>query len=303
MKPPIFIAGTMRSGTTLLCRMVTAHPQIFVKNEIGAAAEVFEGDSSAEDVRRTLDDAMKEVLGEDLDELLQKTGKSRWGIKDPVFTYHLPNLLRVYPDAKILITVRDGRAVALSHMKQRWGPGCNVYSGAKLWLKEVREQKRFRDDHPENCRIVRYETLIEDTEEELKRICEFLDEPYAPEMFAYHEQPAYLAKTKQSKNVFKKPDIRIANKWREALSSRQIDVIEAVAGEELVANGYELAGKPTRISPFRALGYSLHQRIVGELLTQIQWRKLQLARWRRARQGQSSASTSNEPTREGVGQA
>jgi len=34
MKAPIFIMGTQRAGTTLLTRIMSAHPQMFVQNEL-----------------------------------------------------------------------------------------------------------------------------------------------------------------------------------------------------------------------------------------------------------------------------
>src|SRR5215510_14853722 len=100
MQPSIFVVGTQRSGTTLLCRMLSAHPNIFVKNEIPNPCAMFAWGASAADVVRQISDSVRESLaGRPLEELLTVEGKTRWGLKDPGLTYCLPKVFECFPAA------------------------------------------------------------------------------------------------------------------------------------------------------------------------------------------------------------
>src|SRR5262245_1875577 len=121
MESPIFIVGTQRSGTTLLCRMLTAHPSIFIKNEISDALETFSETSSKEKVLARINADLERTYGSQLEGFLQSAHKTRWGLKEPLLTYRLDSLARNFPDAKLIVIIRDGRAVANSYIKSQWG--------------------------------------------------------------------------------------------------------------------------------------------------------------------------------------
>jgi len=269
---PIFITGTQRSGTTLLCRMLSVHPNIYIRNEIPGVRSVFAAGKSKNQIMAGMDHAMVAFFGMNLFDFLAEKNKSRWGLKDPELTQCLDHLVRAFPESKIIIIIRDGRAVANSYMKNMWGLGVNVYYGALRWQREVDTQVRFAASHEDCCRVVRFEDLIADHRKELQRICAFIGEPYAEVLDTYYEHDTEITKRRQSKNVFKKPDYRLTLKWQQDLSRYQINIFESVAASTLQQHGYALLGRQRKIPPLLRFWFYLQQTVVGEVQIQYQWR-------------------------------
>src|SRR3954453_14550259 len=59
-------------------------------------------------------------------------GKPGWADKTPYYIGHIDELRRVFPDARIVNLVRDGRDVALSLLRVPFGPA-NVWAAAHQW--------------------------------------------------------------------------------------------------------------------------------------------------------------------------
>ena len=102
MQPSIFIVGTQRSGTTLLCRMLTAHPNIFIKNELSDPCRIFSVKKSKEEVIHDIDIEIQNSYHENLKNFLKRIDKKVWGLKDPKLTYCLDDLESYFPNAKFL---------------------------------------------------------------------------------------------------------------------------------------------------------------------------------------------------------
>ncbi len=141
--PYVFIVGCARSGTTLLQRMLDAHPHLAVANDthfipkvlgdstcdlaltpqlldrvaeyrrihrFGLPSEAFAG---AADGARTFSEFTSRLY----DAYAQACGKSFAGEKTPSYVRHAPLLARLFQEARFIHIVRDGRDVALSVMK------------------------------------------------------------------------------------------------------------------------------------------------------------------------------------------
>lgn len=270
MKPSLFIIGTARSGTTLLSRMLSAHPDLFIKNEIPGVRRIFNDRASEIEILSAFNQEMIKFYGCNLATFLQREKKKRWGLKDPELTYCFECLAGQFANAKIIFIQRDARAVVNSYMKSKWGLGTNAYTGALRWDREIRMQKSFFYAHRQRSYWIRYEDLLTDTLEEVKKLLGFLGESFHPNVLKYYDQPSYIKKKAQSKNTFKKLDIEIASNWKQQLGASQINIIETVAHDTLLESQYDLVGRQVHISPALKLYFGLHQKILGEFQLQYQ---------------------------------
>jgi signal transduction histidine kinase len=117
-------------------------------------------------------------------------GKVRWGDKTPGYVSYLPELARMFPAARFVHLVRDGRDVAASLAEWDWGARTAV-SGAFWWAHKVRVGRRDGVRlGPQRYLELRLEDLTADPEATLPELCVFFGEEFAPAMLAYPERMA-----------------------------------------------------------------------------------------------------------------
>jgi hypothetical protein len=88
-------------------------------------------------------------------------------------TVGLADFRRFFPDEKLILLIRDGRAVAESSIRS-WGWTFDV--AVDGWRRGAAEMAAFLDENPDDPALfVRYEDLITDPEAGLKQIFAYLD--------------------------------------------------------------------------------------------------------------------------------
>ena len=271
MQPPIFLLGTQRSGTTLLGRMLSAHPDVFIKNELPMRT-IFTPGATREDIERNIDGIIKRDMGKSIHELLRDERKSIWGLKDPELTTHLDALKQFLPDARFVVITRDGRAVVNSYIENKWGLGTNAYTGALRWRREVERQLAFKAEYPDKVFSLRYEDLILDQENSLRSLCDFLGLPFSELMINYADQKSFVSRNRENRHTFRAPDPELARKWRKKLTPHQIRIVDSVCRETLLKLQYEPESEPYRLPKWQVAYYRLHQAIIGEIQIQYRWR-------------------------------
>ena len=284
---PIFIIGTERSGTNLLRLILNSHPSIAIahpphilKNFFGL--EQFYGDLLCDynfkllinDVVRSVelhpypwgisldkekifsqakDRSLVAIYFAIYDQYLSSTGKKRWGCKSTFMINHVGLVRRYYPNAKFVYMVRDCRDVAVSAKKTIFNR-YSVYYIARLWKKEQQTgiywlNKLSKDE----IFLLRYEDLLIRSEEVIRSLCVFLNEPYIPNMLAFFngeeaKKSSWLsaAWVNTSKPILKNN----FDKFKSGLKASEITFIEAIASEELDYFSYTLT-EPFYISEGR----------------------------------------------------
>jgi hypothetical protein len=168
-------------------------------------------------------------------------GKTRWGDKTPRYVESMPLLARLWPDARFVHLVRDGRNVALSYADVPFGPK-TVVKAAELWASRVRMGlDAGRALGGGRYFEIRYEDLVEDAEGEAKDLCEFLDLEFDSGMLDYTERArgAVLPRArKYNPNVEQRPISKVRS-WEQSMPDAQVEVFETVAGDVLSELGYE----------------------------------------------------------------
>lgn len=266
---PIFILGTQRSGTTLLTRILSAHPEIFIQNELPLDS-IFKQTLDSNQIINNIEKHFILRYQENITDYLLARKNKYWGLKDPQLTEHISSLELFLPNSKFIIIVRDPRGVVNSYIDNKWGLGTNAYSGALRWDKEVKVQIDFCEKYPENTLLLRFEDLIDDLANSLKKVCRHLKIEFQSEMLSYYTKKFEFTANKQNQNTTKAPDASLKNKWKTKLNHCEINNIEYICQDTIKKLDYPLytnALQPTRL---KRLWFKLHQRIVGEFQIQYQ---------------------------------
>ncbi|MEH6552399.1 MAG: sulfotransferase [Pseudomonadales bacterium] len=185
---PIVVGGCERSGTTLLQSMLSAHPNLYAFEE-----EIWSfcyGKPAGFDSKRPIRmSRLYKHLGQDP---LPETAV-RWCEKSPANIFFFKDILEHFNrKVKLIQIVRDGRDVISSmhpqNHKEPWVP-------SKRWRAAIEAGLPYRN-HP-NVTTVRYEDLIQNYDQTMRSICNFIEEDFHQNMAAWHEH----SRIKKSRNL------------------------------------------------------------------------------------------------------
>ena len=205
----VVILGFPRSGTTLLRRLVSAHPEFHCPPEtnlLSAASRFLEeypfGEGLSVGVRSGLayagvreEEVLEEVRGlvfSLLRRVLELSGKRRWVEKTAFDSFHLKEIDCLLGDScRYICLFRHPLDVVCSveNLCAKMGmylPELHQYVSrypspreafCHAWADVNRDLLAFSERRSSSCLRIRYEDLVEDPENELKRIFGFLGEP------------------------------------------------------------------------------------------------------------------------------
>ena len=272
MRPPLFVLGVSRSGTTLLRIVLDRSPGIAIPDESFFIPLLARRHRGTVDCAGFLDDLSRlpalASWGLSVDDIAAhmrpgmrvggaiaaifeaygvNEGKPRWGDKTPMYMRHLPLLERLFPDAQYVHLIRDGRDAALSFLRMPEGTFTRTWAHpgtpaefACLWRTEVAAARELgRRAGPSRFLEIRYEDLIDGMEAVVMRICEFAHFPYEPSMLDYAGAVDVAQKPHQQR-LLQSPTPGVRD-WRTQMSERDVGAFEAIAGDLLAALGYERA--------------------------------------------------------------
>ena len=229
---------------------VWRHPRVRLWDLAGEPPAVPPGLSHAEAYRFAVESPFREYA--------RLHGKERFGDKTPAYLHAVDELFAVWPNAQIVVLVRDARDVALSIIPMPFGPN-NAWAAGRWWARGARRGLEAERRHPERVLTVRYEALVADPETQVRRICERLGLGYNSEMLAIERShPAKIVQAQASWFTRTSAGITTAavGKWQTDMSLSDRQTIEAVAGPELRALGYEPGVGQRPVSRPRAGAYA-----------------------------------------------
>ncbi|MEA2550430.1 MAG: hypothetical protein QOE25_199 [Actinomycetota bacterium] len=265
-KPFPFIVSVGRSGTTLLRAMLERHPDLAIPPEsyfpVSLAPAHARGPFDAGALFRDLasnpryrgwelDTATARSALEGTSEYAEAMrglyaayaaarGRSRYADKTPAFVLRMGALDRIFPESVFIHLVRDGRDVAASLMEMPFGPsrlgraavlwhqwnGRGAISGAKLG--------------PDRYLVLRYEDLVGEPEDALRRVCSFIDLDFRTEMLEHRGNDTHLSAQESAHHAsLARPLTPNIRDWRTTLRAADAALFDAIAGETLDRFGYE----------------------------------------------------------------
>jgi Sulfotransferase family len=240
---PVFLAGSVRTGSTLLRLMLDAHPHITNPGECDFLFDLVDEKGRFPDVSEyrhwlstnRIFQAKKLRIDPNLAYLdLMQSFLEQFRREGAVLSMnvhrHFNRIPYVFPDARYIHLLRDPRDVARSCIGMGWVG--NVYYGVDFWQEAENSwdqlKSSLRDDQ---YMEIKYEDLLQDVKSGLVRICEFVGLEYSDQMMNYSSHTTYAP-----------PDNKLIYQWKNKYSKRELQLVEHKVGKMLVARKYELSG-------------------------------------------------------------
>lgn len=242
-KQPVFLLSSVRSGSTLLRLMLDSHPNIVNPGECDFLFDKIADNGTPPEIedylewlkfnriflgkKINLDTSMDyaNLVDSFVNQMRQPESVLVMNIHRHF--YHIP---KIFPHAKYIYLIRDGRDVARSCIGMGWVG--NVYYGIDTWCEAEIAWDRLKETlHPSQYLEIKYEDLLENIESGLGLICHFLGLAYSNSMMDY-----------ASTSTYSLPDKSLCYQWKTKYSRRELSLVESKAGKMLVNRGYELSG-------------------------------------------------------------
>jgi len=160
---PVFVVGLPRSGTTLIDRMLGAHPGMQVLEEFeslrAAESVLAKGQSPAQ---------ARAAYWNYVDRHIERTDDRVVVDKNPLHVAHLDNLPTLFPDARVILMLRHPFDAALSCYMQDFAPNpasvhfLELESTARFSARLLAMMRAFEQACPDRAIRLHYEDLVED---------------------------------------------------------------------------------------------------------------------------------------------
>jgi hypothetical protein len=239
---PVFVVGSMRSGSTMLRLILDSHPSIAIGGETGFMGALLAtreipgwkfGKGWYEQLgwtSREFDERLREFYEGLFVRHAQRQGKPRWGEKTPFHTGHMEEMARVFPDAVFVGIVRHPGAVAVSLRKKfhySFTDALSYWTATNLDL--VRAGSRLGD----RFALCRYEDLVVEGEPVLREVISFLHEPWHPDVLEHHrvQREKGAPRAVEGSTITQHPiDARRAIQWTRDADQDDYQALEVTAG-------------------------------------------------------------------------
>lgn len=284
----IFITGNSRSGTTMTGRIFGLHPQVHTFQELHFFEQLWSGNDihkpadkahAVNVIARLInierngyftqhadDDYRQEALtvcstaGSSLALhhyykafLLHETQRNKRTIpceQTPQYIFYLNEILELFPEARIVIMVRDPRDVLLSQRnkwKRRWLGASGIpfreavrsmvnyhpVTMSKLWNAAVHAGQKMKD-HPRVFEL-KYETLISEPEKTIRELCTFTGIEFDAAMLQVPRKGSSTASDQAGTGIQSGNTL----KWKSgAISKAELAICESITASQRKRLGY-----------------------------------------------------------------
>ncbi len=197
---PVFVVGMLRSGTTLVERILASHPQVRGLGEIDWLSDAItrltqEAGRFYPEILSTLTASNIADVRRDYERRWPKSEAPRYFVdKNPINFIYLGLIARVFPGARIVHCVRDARDTGLSIYFQNFAHSMHSYAYdladiAHYHNGYARIMRHWERVLPAGMmHTVRYEDLVSEQERETRSLLASLDLPWDAACLGFDKQ-------------------------------------------------------------------------------------------------------------------
>ncbi len=189
------------------------------------------------------------IFGAMLDAYAERKGKRIRGEKTPAHLRHVPTLLAWYPGARVVHMMRDPRGIFVSELRRRRAarggfpyrllglapPLLTAFvllETTVIWAEGAWRAGRYRRAYPDRYRMVRFEDLVGQPEEELQALCGWLGIDFQPAML--EQRVVSVGALLGERGI----DHEAATRWRAMIPDWADRWFRTLLGRRLRALGY-----------------------------------------------------------------
>ncbi|HEX3864180.1 MAG TPA: sulfotransferase [Stellaceae bacterium] len=254
---PLFILGFPRSGTTLVEQTLSAHPRISAGDELPFVNEITEAMVRVLNSPLAYPEALAELWMGDrrhgLDELrdyylerVRQLGivepEAAWFTdKMPLNETHLGLIALMFPRSPMIHVLRHPLDIVLStfsnHLTHGFYCSYALETAARHYALVMDLIEHYRSQMTLRYLPVRYEDIVDDQEGAIRRILDFIGEPFDENCLAFHENRRY-ARTASYAQVTERLYDRSRYRYRRYL--KQLEPAAAILAPVITRLGYPL---------------------------------------------------------------
>ncbi|MES9874999.1 MAG: sulfotransferase [Candidatus Sedimenticola sp. 6PFRAG7] len=287
---PIFIVGNSRSGTTLMSKILGRNPEIHSLKEIHFFEQMWNPADPKTHLDRPATVKLTATLlghareGRELhqspDKYLKEAGQIIASLKEspmhsppeiykvfleyearhndksipceqtPRYIFYLKEILELFPDARIIVMLRDPRDILLSQ-KNKWrsytrGNKVNQLCAllrvwmnyhpillSQMWKRAMSEALHFRDDP--RVKFIHFENLVSVPEQVAREICDFAGIAFQNNMLEVAGSESPLARQEKTTGISTTP----IGRWRKQLPEVDTYWCNRIAGQHMNVLNYK----------------------------------------------------------------
>ena len=252
-KSPLLITGCPRTGTTALAQGLSTHRRICIFNEYSLyyppvmefnvwrrISEMNDDNPPPIKISRDIE-SLRSKLVEDLPSTASAERTRDWLfglLRNPVAVYGdkmpymylkaMEEIAKRFPGARFLLTLRDGRAVIASQIRQyrlafesgdapdNWMQP-TVEKAEYLWLRSAKKWLSLRADPPAPCMEVRYEQATQSPEKLAREISDFVGLDYRRNEFQEFFDGYQAVHTETWREEMPDLEAQLSDEFRDAL--------------------------------------------------------------------------------------
>ena len=196
------------------------------------------------------------------------------------YFFHLPQLLKIFPDAKFIILTRDVRDNVVSKKDRSLNWSKKPLFLASLWKDTYANRKYI----PKSKKMtIRYEDLILDPSRTLQQVCTFFSVEFNPQMLKTQDvyenfisskknqlDSTFLTDLNEFHSGLKEPPNPLKiGQFKSRLDTKVISSLNSICYDELIEFGYENFQEKPRINWIKKLYFKVLSKIYRRYLLQF----------------------------------
>lgn len=306
MRPPVFIVGCPRSGTSFLYHLLLSaggfaefHTQMNAYDVLGP---VYGPLDSVKNKKRMMTDwlhskafqvsglnaeqieakilsecrSVADFLRIIMEEVARNQGVDRWADSTPTNVPHMLRIASDFPQAQFLHIIRDPRDIALSLEKRKWTRPLPWHKDKALlaaglyWEWIVRKGRKYGAQLSSRYMELRYEDLVQKPREILPRVGQFLRHDLDYDRIKQASVGSVKTPLTSFGEDLKHGEFNPVGRWKEKFPPKQLRQFEDLIGDYMAERGYLRSTPPGR----ELLFVGRNRFVYGQFYELKQWAKV-----------------------------